>query len=178
MNLNMMAAALLAASALAGCAAQAPPPAAPPQVFGAKHMDEMDADFATYMEQVATFDAEGAKLAASNKAGKAVLDYARDVAANADALQPRLRHEMDAGGVAPARLGPEFAARLARLAALTGPAFDRQYLQDELHNRDGAQIVLQREARESKDAEMRAMADEQLLIARNEVDRGRALAGR
>lgn len=168
---------LLAALSLAACSSQALTPTTSRQVLTGKHLEQLDTDFVTYAYQVGTFDQESAKLAASNGASAPVLAYAQDLVAKANALTPGLQKAIDDNGITPPnRLSTALSARLSHLATLNGSAFDAQYLRDQIYSHEGSLPVFQREAAESKDADMKALAERTVPVVSTDLDRARQLA--
>lgn len=115
------------------------------------------------------FEVEAGKLAESKASAADVRDFAVMEVHDHTAVGERLRAISIKEGVPlPPSLTPEFQTKLDRLKALSGPAFDTQYMRDmgELHPKDGTAFA--KEGASGGSADYRAFGREtHLIVARH-----------
>jgi putative membrane protein len=163
---------LLGVAGLAGCAALPPPmPAAPPTAAAppAADLDQVFLDRAATgtAGEVALGElarARGVAPAVREFGGRIAVEHRR-VHARLLALARRLR-----------RLPNEAPPDVGRLAALSGPAFDRQFIADQVTDQREALGLFDSEAAAGRDPRLRAFAREWLPMLRRDLGRAQALA--
>jgi putative membrane protein len=145
------------ALALAGCST------AEKQIQSSGAMGPSDATFVDTAYSIAQLDQQAGSLAKTRASDPRVIDLASKMSDEASVLYPELRAALKVEGKpAPTQLPPEVAGEVQQLSALKGPAFDKQFIADELAAHQRAAQILQAEATNSKDGALQAQAQQEL----------------
>lgn len=172
-----------AAALLAGCGTlrtdrmDAPPARAP--VGAASHFNTTDREFATQMAIGGLYEVEVSRLATQRAVAAPVKSYAQMLVSNHAQANRELLDILKVKNFAPpAGLPTEKQAKIARLQALNGPEFDREYirlvgLQD--HQADIA--LFERAARDAADPDLKAWVLKTLPVLRQHHQAAQGVAG-
>ena len=133
-------------------------------------MGPSDGEFVNAAYQIAQLDEQAGKLAATKAADPRVINLAGQMSSEAQIMYPNLQGALKAEGKqAPASLPPEVTAEIQKLNGLTGVAFDRQFVADELAAHKRAVAALQKEASSTKDGAMKNQVATELPAVQNNL---------
>jgi putative membrane protein len=133
------------------------------QIQSSGSMGSVDTDYINTAMQLIQLDTLEGKLAATKGSDSRIADVAASLTGQANAFSPTFVAVLQAQGVTPPSApSPETAAKVARLQALSGPAFDRQFVADELAAHKMAVDAFQKEDASTKDGAMRNQVETQL----------------
>jgi predicted outer membrane protein len=160
-----LAAAAVTCFATAGCTTMEA------QIQSSGSMGSVDTQYVNTAFDLIQLDHEEGKLVASKTQDPRIVDLSSKIVAQADALSPGLTAAANvAGATPPATLTPDLAARVARLQGLSGPAFDRQYVADELSVHKRALEVFHAEDTSTKDDALRNQVETELPAVQGNLD--------
>jgi putative membrane protein len=155
----------------------APPARAP--VGADSHFNTTDREFATQMAGGGLYEVEVSRLAAQRAVAVPVKNYAQMLVAHHSQANQELLAILKVKNFAPpAGLPADKQAKIARLRALSGPEFDREYIRlvgllDHL-----ADIALfERAARDAADPDLKAWVLKTLPVLRQHHQAAQAVAG-
>ncbi len=133
------------------------------QIQSSGTMGQIDSDYVNTAMQLIQLDNSEGKLAATKGSDPRIADVAASLTGQANALSPYLVAVLQAEGIKPPTAPtPETAAKVAKLQALSGPAFDRQFVADELAAHQRALDVFKKEDTLTKDGAMRGQVETEL----------------
>lgn len=173
----------VAVTLLAGCGTlrtdrmDAPPARAP--VGAASHFSTTDREFASQMAIGGLYEVEVSRLATQRAVAAPVKSYAQMLVSHHSQANQELLAILKVKNFAPpAGLPTEKQAKIARLQALSGPEFDREYirlvgLQD--HQADIA--LFERAARDAADPDLKAWVLKTLPVLRQHHQAAQGVAG-
>ncbi len=147
------------------------------QIQSSGTMGQMDSDYINTAMQLIQLDNAEGKLAATKGSDARVADVAASLTGQASALSPYLVAVLQAEGIKPPTApSPETAAEVAKLQALSGHAFDRQFVADELAAHQRAIAVFKNEDVSTKDGAMRTQVETELPAVQSNLDKLQALS--
>ncbi len=133
------------------------------QIRASGTMGPSDADFVTAAYQIAQLDELAGKLAATKAADPRVINLASQMSSEAQVLYPNLQGALQAEGKpAPSSPTPEVTAEVQKLNGLSGSAFDRTFVADELAAHQRAVSILQSEDTSTKDGALKSQVETEL----------------
>ena len=133
------------------------------QIRSGGTMGQPDADYASTAYELVQLDNQAGALAATKASDPRVTTLASALTAQATAFTPGLQSALNVQGIKlPTSLPQAEAAEIDRLKTLNGPAFDREYVADELAIHKRAVAVLQKEDAATKDGVLRNQVEMQL----------------
>ncbi len=138
-------------------------------------LGQVDKDYINMENRLASLDDQEGALAKTKATDPRVAATAGEVMAQAGTLHPRLQAALQAEGAAPPAT-PHVSEEVARLRGLSGNAFDRQYVADELDMHQQAADVFQKEANETKDDALRTQVQAELPVVQGNRDKFKVLA--
>ena len=148
------------------------------QISSSGTMGKPDADYVTAAMQLIAVDNQEGALAATHAGDPRVVDVANSLTAQAKAFSPNLKAIAQVEGIKPdAPPSPELAAQVAKLKSLNGPAFDHQFIADELAVHKSAIAVLKQEDATTKDGAMRTQVETELPAVQANYNKLQILAG-
>jgi putative membrane protein len=155
---------LAAALAVSGCSSMEN------QIRSSGPMGQTDADYVAAASQIVQLDQQGGKLATTNAADPRVVDLSNQLVSQATILSPQLQVAARTVGVlAPGNLPSNMTAEINQLHGLNGPAFDHQYVADELVAHQQAVAIFKKEDATTKDGAMRTMVETALPTVQNNL---------
>lgn len=169
MKMKHLSALLMLALPVAACAtAGAPAPVA---------LNPADTNFVTTSYQIIQLDDQEGELAAMQAADPRVKAIAGDLIAKADLISPKLNLVVGTDGIdLPTRLSDAEQASVDALTPLSGKAFDRAYLNDQIASHERGVAVIRAEQASTKDPQMLALANQTLPIVQDDLTRLQAIA--
>jgi putative membrane protein len=155
---------IVAALAVSGCTTMEG------QIRSTGAMGQPDADYVGTASQIVQLDQQSGKLAATQAADPRVVDISNQLAAQATVLSPQLQAAAKAEGIqTPVNPSGNTAAEIDQLRSLKGPAFDHQYLADELAAHQQAVAAFKKEDTSTKDGTMRTLVETALPTVQNNL---------
>lgn len=162
---------MLAVLAIAACAAPAPAPTPPPAV-AAPALVSPDQDFVNRAATGTAAQAELGRLARTRALSAPVRTYGSHISAEHARIYADLTREARRAGISPS-LG---LSGVSRMAALSGPDFDRQFMADQVNNQREALALFEAEAQNGQDPRLRRFASQWIPELRRDLQRAQALA--
>ena len=133
------------------------------QIRSSGSMGQPDAQYANTAYELIQLDNQAGKLAVSKASDARVQTLASTLMTQAAAFTPGLKSALDVEGVKPSSNLPQAdAAELQKLSSLSGPAFDHQFVADELAMHKRAVAAMQQEDASTKDGALRTQVEAQL----------------
>jgi putative membrane protein len=133
------------------------------QIQSSGTMGPVDSDYINTAMQLIQLDNMEGKLAATKGSDPRIADVAASLTGQATAFSPTFVAELQAQGITPPTApSPATAAEVAKLQSLKGPAFDRQFVADELAAHQKALDVFKKEDASTQDGAMRNQVETQL----------------
>ena len=133
------------------------------QIRASGGMSPTDGTFVDTAYRIAQLDEQAGKLAATKAADPRVIDLASKMSSEAQVLYPNLQGALRAEGKpAPTSPPPEVVAEVQKLNGLSGPAFDQQFVADELAAHQNAVAILKQEDSSTKDGALKTQVETQL----------------
>jgi putative membrane protein len=129
-----------------------------------------DQTFVAKVSQGGMFEVEASKVGEDSAQAQDVKDLATAEVHDHELVGSKLKSITSANGVdLPSDLNADFSARLTRLKALSGKAFDTAYISemDRIHALDGAAFA--KEAASGQNADLKAFAAETVLIVKRHI---------
>jgi putative membrane protein len=129
-----------------------------------------DQAFVAKVSQGGMFEVEASKVGEDSAQAQDVKDMANTEVHDHELVGSKLKSIASANGVdLPSDLNADFSARLTRLKALSGKAFDTAYISemDRIHALDGAAFA--KEATGGQNADLKAFAAETVLIVKRHI---------
>jgi putative membrane protein len=114
------------------------------------------------------FETDGSRLALQRSSNPAVKDLANSLLARQQTAQPELLRLLHVRGMAPPPLAPGHGKVLKQLARLTGPKFDRLYVDEVVRSCQADIANYERVAQEGEDAVLKGWAERQVPALRAE----------
>ncbi len=145
------------------------------QIKQSGQLGQVDRDYVNMADRLASLDDQEGALAKSKAADPRVAATAAQVMSQADTLHPRLQAALQAEGAA-APATPRVSGEVARLRGLSGSAFDRQYVADELNMHQQAADIFKKEEDETKDDALRTQVQAELPVVQENRDKFKVLA--
>ena len=140
-------------------------------------LNQTDQDFVKTTYNIMQLDNEEGQLAARQAADPRVREIAGDLSAKAMALEPHVDTVLGKDNMtAPARLSDATQNQVSALVPLTGKAFDRAYLQDQIASHQHGVAVFQAEQAQTKDPDLRKLAASSLPVVQDSLNRLQAIA--
>ena len=140
-------------------------------------LNPADTDFVTTSYQIIQLDDQEGELAAMQAYDPRVKAIAGDLIAKADVISPELNKVVGTDGIAlPTRLSNAQQASVDALTPLTGKAFDRAYLNDQIASHQRGVAVIKAEQASTKDPQMLALANQTLPIVQDDLNKLQAIA--
>ncbi len=147
------------------------------QIQSSGTLGPVDTAYVNSAEQLVQLDNLEAKLAATKGADPRIADVAQSLSAQANAFSPTFIAVLQAQGQKPPTApSPATAAEVARLQNLSGPAFDRQFVADELAAHKQALATFQQEDASTKDGALRTEVEMQLPAVQDNLNKLQDLA--
>ena len=138
-------------------------------------LGQADKDYVNMEDRLVTLDDQEGALAKTKATDPRVAATAAHIMSQADTLHPRLQAALQAAGAAPPDT-PRVSAEVARLRGLSGNAFDRQYVADQLSMHQQAADVFKKEEDETKDDALRTQVQAELPVVQENRDNFKVLA--
>ena len=147
------------------------------QIKSGGELSQVDRDYATTAYKLAQLDDQEGKLAATKAVDPRVQTLSSQVQTQANTLYPGLQAAMKAEGVTPPnRLPPDVTSEIDHLRSLNGPAFDKQYIADQLAAHQQALQVFQQEDAKTKDSALRTQVETEMPALQTDLAAFQALA--
>jgi putative membrane protein len=147
------------------------------QIQSSGTVTQADANFVTTATQLVMLDDQAGKLAATKAADPRVVDVSTQMSGLASSFAPELQADAKAQGLRPApQATQEVAQEVAALRGLSGRAFDRQYLADELAAHQRAVTVFKAEDATTKDGALRTQVETALPAVQDYLAKLQAIA--
>lgn len=147
------------------------------QIRSSGSMGQTDAEYITTAEQLVALDDQAGKMAATKAADPRVVDVSSQIMASADTLSPGLQAAIKVAGMQPPKLPADTAAEVQKLATLHGPAFDKEYVADELALHQKAVAVFQQEDAKTQDGALRTQVEAELPALQDDLAKLQVLSG-
>ncbi len=165
----------LALLALAACAATpATTPAPPPAIAAPAVPINPDQDFLNRAMTGTGGQVELGRLAQQQGTAPSVRAFGAQIAAEHARMHARLTTASQRVGIVANPAAPD----LSRLAALSGPEFDREFIIDQVKNQREALGLYESEAQAGQNPRLRSVARESLPLLRRDLRRTEELAAR
>ncbi len=133
------------------------------QIKSSGTMGPADADYASTAYDLVQLDNQAGALAATKSTDPRVQLLASTLVMQASVFAPTLQSAMNVEGVKPPKaLSRPETAEITALKGLSGPAFDHQYVADELAIHQRAVAVMQKEDAATSDGALRTQVEAQL----------------
>ena len=162
---------LLTAAATTGCTTMEA------QIRSSGAMGQQDAEYVDTAYQLAQLDTAAGKLAAKQASDPRVQDVATTLVNNANTLEPGLQAALHVEGMTPpSSLSPEISSEVNKLQGLQGPAFDHEFVADELALHQKAVPVLQKEDAATKDGALRTQVEAELPAVQGNLSKLQVLS--
>ena len=154
-------------------------PAAPAAVVVAARLNAPDLAFATTAAASGMYEVEAGRLAASRAANAQVKRYGQMLVQHHTLSNNELLALMRARGAAPpAALPPDLQAKLGRLQALSGDAFDREFIRVAgVQDHQTAIALFEQHSRAGGDRDLKAWTDKNLPVLRQHLRSAQDIAG-
>ena len=163
---------LSVAAAVTGCTTEEA------QIRSSGTMGQQDAEYVDTAYKLVQLDNAAGKLAATKASDPRVQDVAATLITQANTLQPGLQAALKVEGATPPNdLSPDITSQVNQLQALNGPAFDRQFVADELALHKSAVAILQKEDSATKDAALRGQVETELPAVQDNLAKLQVLSG-
>ena len=147
------------------------------QIKSGGQLSKVDSDYATTAYKLVQLDDQEGKLAATKAADPRVQTLSGQVQAQASSLYPGLQAAMKAEGITPPnRLPPDVTAEINHLRSLNGPAFDKQYVADQVAAHQQALQVFQQEDAKTQDGALRNQVETELPALKTDLAAFQAIA--
>ncbi len=133
-------------------------------------MGSEDTTYITTAYELAQLDNEAGKLVPDKAQDPRVVNVSSELVDQASALSPGLTGALKAQGIAPPKqLPPDVAAEVAKLHTLQGPAFDHEYVADEIALHKTAVSVLEKERADTKNGAMLTQVQAELPAVQTDL---------
>ena len=163
---------------IAGCSTRALSPLPQTEILTGSKLKQADTDFVTAAYQIVQLDDQEGQLSGTRAADPRVRALAVQLASQANMLYPQLQDTIKSNGIsAPNRLPLALSGQVDKLKGLTGSAFDRQYVADQVQSHQRAVDIFQKEASTTEDPAMRTQAQTALPVVQDNLGRLKFLAG-
>ena len=147
------------------------------QIKSSGTMGRPDADYARTAYELVQLDNQAGTLAVAKASDPRVSTLAGTLTTQATAFTPGLQSALSVQGITPpASLPQGEVAEINKLKSLSGPAFDREYVADELAIHKRAVAVLQKEDAATQDGALRTQVEMQLPTVQTNLSTLQGLA--
>ena len=148
------------------------------QILASGSLGPVDADYVNTTYTIVQLDVQEGKLAATRAADPRVRDLSSQVVAQAGVLYPQLQGALRAEGVKPPAGTPlDVAAEVQKLSGLSGSAFDKQYVADQIASHQRALAVFQKEDKLTKADALRAEVETALPVVQDNLAKLQYISG-
>jgi putative membrane protein len=148
-----------------------------PGFSGPVTLNQTDQDFVTTAFNIMQLDDQEGQLAAVQAADPRVKAIAGDLIAKAETMEPSVDTVLAKDNLTPpARLSDASQGQVTALVPLTGKAFDRAYLNDQIASHQRGVAVFQAEQASTKDPQLRQLASNALPVVQESLGKLQAIA--